>query len=232
VPFGHYYYSDVLGAKLFLVPLIIAPAYFAVGYLSWTLAHVLLGAFEYRPQGWNVFLVPLVASFVMLSWDMSMDPSSSTINGSWVWLQGGGYFGVPFSNFVPGWFLTVYIFLQIFALYLHRFSKGPVESRAIEPKAYWYQAVAAYGAIALGSVLSAFMGENVQVADPTGTTWMTGDIYDSQALVTIFTMVFIVVLSTIRIARDERIPTETKEANNGHSGGGGASSVRIGEEGR
>src|SRR5258707_13183826 len=32
VPFGHYYYSDILGPKFFLVPLIIAPAYFAVGY--------------------------------------------------------------------------------------------------------------------------------------------------------------------------------------------------------
>jgi hypothetical protein len=101
----------------------------------------------------------------------------------------------------------VYIFLQIFALYLYRFSNAPVESRAIEPKAFWYQAVAAYGAIALGRALPAFVGENVQVADPTGTTWMTGNIYDSLALVTIFTMVFIAVLSTIRIARDKRIPT-------------------------
>jgi uncharacterized membrane protein len=214
VPFGHYYYSDVLGAKLFLVPLIIAPAYFAVGYLSWTLGRVLLGAFEYRPQRWNVFLVPLVATFAMLSWDMSMDPNNSTINGSWVWLEGGGYFGVPFSNFVPGWFLTVYIFLQIFALYLYRFSNAPVESRVIEPKPFWYQAVAAYGIIALGRVMLAFVGENVQVTDPTGTTWMTGDIYDTQALVTIFTMVFIVVLSAIRIARDERIPTKAEDANN------------------
>lgn len=210
VPFGHYYYSDILGPKLFLVPLLIAPAYFAVGYLSWTLARVLLGAFEYRPQGWDVFLVPLVATFVMLPWDMSMDPGNSTINGAWVWLEGGGYFGVPFSNFVPGWFLTVYIFLQIFALYLYRFSKAPVESRVIEAKAFWYQAVAAYGILALGRVVPAFVGKNVQVTDPAGTTWMTGDVYDTQALVTIFTMVFIVVLSAIRIARDVRsVPAST-----------------------
>jgi putative membrane protein len=132
-----------------------------------------------------------------------MDPGNSTINGAWVWLQGGGYFGVPFSNFVPGWFLTVFIFLQIFAFYLYRFSKAPVESRVIEPKAFWYQAVAAYGIIALGRVVPAFFGKNVQVTDPSGTTWMTGDLYDTGALVTIFTMGFIVVLSAIRIARDE-----------------------------
>lgn len=231
VPFGHYYYSDILGPKLFLVPLIIAPGYFGVGYLSWTLARVLLGAFEYRPQGWNVFLVPLVAAFIMVSWDMTMDPGTSTIDHGWIWLQGGGYFGVPFSNFVPGWFLTVYIFLQVFALYLYRFARGPVESRAIEPKAFWYQAVAAYGAVALGAVLPAFVRENVQVTDPTGATWMTGDIYDSQALVTIFTMVFITLLSAIRIARDERIPIGTNGAYN-RSGGGVASRGRTAEEGR
>jgi uncharacterized membrane protein len=233
VPFGHYYYSDVLGGKLFLVPLIIAPAYFGVGYLSWTLARVLLGAFEYRPQGWNVFLIPLVATFIMVSWDMTMDPGTATIDHSWIWLEGGGYFGVPFSNFFPGWFITVYIFLQIFALYLYRFAKEPVESRAIEPKAFWYQAAIAYGLVALQTLITPFVGEeNVQVADQTGTTWMTGDIYDSEALVTIFTMVFIVVLSAIRIARDERIPTRTEEANDRAGGGGGASSGRTAEEGR
>lgn len=202
VPFGHYYYSDILGPKLFLVPLIIAPAYFAVGYLSWTLARVLLGAFEYRPRLWDVFLVPLIASFVMVSWDLSMDPGNSTINGSWVWLQGGGYLGVPFSNFVPGWFLTVYLFFQIFALYLYKFSNTSVESRVIEPKSFWYQPVTAYGIIAFGRVVHAFVGRNIQVTDQSGKTWMTGDIYDTQALFAIFTMVFIVVLSTIRINRE------------------------------
>src|SRR4051812_8552534 len=34
-PFGNYYYTDVLGAKLFLVPLLIGPAYFSTGYLAW-----------------------------------------------------------------------------------------------------------------------------------------------------------------------------------------------------
>src|SRR5438128_12693638 len=28
-PFGHYHYTDVLGPKLFLVPLVIGPAYFS-----------------------------------------------------------------------------------------------------------------------------------------------------------------------------------------------------------
>src|ERR1700755_2728335 len=42
-PFGHYHYTDALGPKLFLVPLLIGPAYFATGYLAWVLGTVLVG---------------------------------------------------------------------------------------------------------------------------------------------------------------------------------------------
>src|SRR5258708_1129573 len=41
-PFGRYYYTDVLGPKLFLVPVIIGGAYAGAGYLSWIVAHVLI----------------------------------------------------------------------------------------------------------------------------------------------------------------------------------------------
>jgi hypothetical protein len=37
--------------------------------------------------------------------------------GKWIWLNGGEYWGVPFTNFL-GWFLTVYLIFQNFALYL------------------------------------------------------------------------------------------------------------------
>src|SRR5712692_4524500 len=46
-PFGHYYYTDLFGPKLFLVPLVIGPAYFGTGYLAWVLATVLIG--DIRP---------------------------------------------------------------------------------------------------------------------------------------------------------------------------------------
>src|SRR5437879_13730530 len=40
-PFGHYHYTDVLGPKLFLVPVLIDPAYFASDYLALVLATLL-----------------------------------------------------------------------------------------------------------------------------------------------------------------------------------------------
>src|SRR5580704_3749007 len=41
-PFGHYTYTEVLGPKLFLVPVVIGGAYAGAGYVSWMVAHVLL----------------------------------------------------------------------------------------------------------------------------------------------------------------------------------------------
>jgi hypothetical protein len=47
-PFGHYVYTDKLGPKLWLVPLLIMPAYFSMGYIAWTLGHVRLAGFRFE----------------------------------------------------------------------------------------------------------------------------------------------------------------------------------------
>src|SRR5262245_53116491 len=146
-PFGRYYYTDILGPKLFLVPLLVGPAYLGTGYLSWMLARLILGAPASALSGRPVFTVPILASFIMVSWDLAMDPITATINRQWIWLDGGGYFGVPFSNFM-GWYLTVYVFFQLFALYLSR--RQPEYAYAgPEPKGYWLQAVLLYGVTGL-----------------------------------------------------------------------------------
>src|SRR5258708_540923 len=148
-PFGHYYYTDGLGPKLFLVPILIGPAYIGTGYLSWMLARMILGGTEQRLPGHSIFTVPLLASFIMVSWDLSFDPAASTINHSWIWLQGGNYFGVPFSNFM-GWFLTVFVFFQLFALYLHGRQNAYVQVTAMS-RGYWLQAVRFYRVVNLST---------------------------------------------------------------------------------
>ena len=108
-PFGHYYYTDQLGPKLFLVPILISVAYFGMGYLSWMLARLILGNINQRMSGHFTYTVPLLAGFLMVSWDLTFDPIASTILHSWIWLQGGNYYGVPFSNFA-GWFFAFMYF--------------------------------------------------------------------------------------------------------------------------
>ncbi len=43
-PFGAYHYTDKLGLKLFLVPLLIGPGYYGTGYVSWMLGSVIVGS--------------------------------------------------------------------------------------------------------------------------------------------------------------------------------------------
>src|SRR5258707_13930322 len=150
-PFGHYFYTDGLGPKLFLVPILIGPAYLGTGYLAWTLARIVLGANDKRLPGQQVWAVPVLASFLMVAWDLAFDPIASTLRQNWIWEQGGSYFGVPLSNFL-GWFLTVLVFFQLFALYLRGRSSAPSAAQTLS-RGYWLLAGAVYGVIHWGPPL-------------------------------------------------------------------------------
>lgn len=117
-PFGHYYYSSALGPKLFSVPLFIGPGYFSTGYLAWVLLTILVGDMHRYSSAFKTFVVPFIATFIMVIWDVVLDPTSSTIRHEWVWEQGGGYFGVLLMNYL-GWFFTAFVFMLLFALFLH-----------------------------------------------------------------------------------------------------------------
>jgi uncharacterized membrane protein len=197
-PFGHYHYTDVLGPKLFLVPLVIGPAYFSTGYLAWVLSTVLLG--DVRRQGsWlTTFAVPFIASFLLVIWDLSFDPTSSTIQHLWIWEQGGGYFGVPLTNYL-GWFFTVYLFFQLFALFLRFRKAGHGETRTLA-RSYYAQAVVMYAVIGMRFVLAYPVDRgSTSVTDAAGVVWQTGSIAESAAVVSIYTMLFVAALATMKL---------------------------------
>lgn len=114
-PFGHYYFTDVMGPKIFQLPVLLALAYLGIGYVAWILALLIPGSADKPIHGTRVVLLPLLASLIMVAWDLSMDPTWSLLDGAWIWQDGGRYFGVPVSNFF-GWFFTGYIYYQAFAL--------------------------------------------------------------------------------------------------------------------
>jgi putative membrane protein len=189
-PFGPYHYTDVLGPKLFLVPILIGPAYFGTGYVSWLLGNVLLGT-DARRDSLATILVPAIAAFIMVGWDVCLDPGSSTIGHIWIWHKGGGYFGVPFTNYL-GWYLTVYLFLQAFALYRAWWPETvvPVLSRA-----YWYQACVLFAVMGLDYLAGYYGGTNTTITDAAGHAWQTGDIFETGAIVCIYTMLFVAAAS-------------------------------------
>src|SRR2546425_8247274 len=197
-PFGHYHYTDVLGPKLFLVPLVIGPAYFSTGYLAWVLANVLIGDVKREANAFTVVAVPFIASFLMVMWDLCLDPNFSTVQHQWIWEQGGGYFGVPLTNYL-GWFFTVYVFLQLFALFVRLRPSASEVARTL-PSPYYAQALVMYAVIGLTPVLTFLVGgSNSQVTDAAGVVWQTRSISEAAATVSISTMIFAVALSAVRL---------------------------------
>jgi putative membrane protein len=173
-----------MGPKLFAVPVMLGLACLGMGYLSWTLARVILGGMRTPLAGSRVVTLPLIASFIMVAWDLTMDPVWSTIVRAWIWLDGGAYFGVPPSNFL-GWYLTVYVFYQLFALYL----RGRPTNPQSLPLGYWHLAVFFYAVSAAGNLLLLIPPPGADmVLDPAGTQWKVNEIVIACALTSIFTM--------------------------------------------
>src|SRR3989449_1178866 len=201
-PFGHYYYTDALGPKVTLVPILIFPSYIAFGYLAWVLSILIVGGVRRGSTIFTTVAVPLVASFMMVAWDLSLDPIASTINQTWIWTQGGGYFGVPISNFL-GWSLTVYIFFQLFAAYLRK--RGPTNAPAM-PITHYLQIILVYLWTGVGFVLNyPFRPTNTAITDAVGHIWQTSDIYETTAISAIYTMIFTSILALAILFKDRLI---------------------------
>jgi putative membrane protein len=198
-PYGRYYFTDLMGPKLFLVPILLGLAYVGMAYLSWILASLIMGNISRPLTGLRVVTLPLIAAFLMVAWDFSMDAIWGTILQGWIWRDGGAYFGVPVSNFF-GWYLTVYIFYQTFAVYL----RGRETNTATLTPGYWRLALIFYGMSAAGNVLLCFprLGPSI-VYDPSGAAWRVSAITGTCALVSVFVMGAFTLMAWARLAESD-----------------------------
>jgi putative membrane protein len=131
------------------VPIVIPFAWFMMIYCSWMVAHALLqGTREPTSIGGSLAHCVL-ASAVMTSWDVVMDPGMAR-NGAWTWETGGSYFGVPFQNFV-GWMITTFCVYCAAALVSRKFRPAPLSSPVA--RAYLSLPLLAYSLVALDRVL-------------------------------------------------------------------------------
>lgn len=198
-PFGNYHYTDLLSPKLGLVPVVIMPAYFSMGYLSWVIASILLDKRDSSVKGLDVLLLPIISSFIMVMWDICMDPYSANIAQWWTWHDGGAYFGVPFVNFL-GWYLCVFTFYLVFALVLRADKRNSANPVFISNRAFWILPVLMYVSRTIEYFAHLFR-ESVEVVAENGHVYWTGDIFGTLALMSIFTMIFVSFYAIVRVAR-------------------------------
>jgi uncharacterized membrane protein len=196
-PFGHYYFTQVMGPKVLGLPLLLVLAYLGIGYCAWVLGLLLLGYPDRPLAGVGLVGLPLLASLLMLAWDLSMEADWSTVDRAWVWRDGGSFYGVPLSNFL-GWYVTAYLFYQAFALYC---SGRPI-APAPAGRSFWRVAIAFYGVCALGNllILRLPMAPPV-VTDPTGRQWTTMHILWADAWISLLGMGTVTVVAWWRAER-------------------------------
>lgn len=97
IPFGSYRYTEALAPLLGGVPLIIPIAWLMMLPPAWAVASAITGS----TRGWRFVVLSALA---FTAWDLFLDPQMVGW-GYWAWEQPGGYFGIPWINFL-GWFVA------------------------------------------------------------------------------------------------------------------------------
>ncbi|MEM3828812.1 MAG: carotenoid biosynthesis protein [Conexivisphaerales archaeon] len=110
IPFGKYYYSNILGVKLFAVPISVPLMWFSfIG-----IAYLIAGN-------------PLIGALLPTALDLLMDPYMSGHGWFWQTKLLNFYYGIPLSNFI-GWY-----FVSLVLIFCLRFILKSKQIKSIFP---------------------------------------------------------------------------------------------------
>jgi len=146
-PYGRFYYGDALGEKaLGLVPYLLPVSYtpLAIGAVAASWSSSLVP--NYR------FLFILRTALLLTLMDGVLDPGAAYL-GFWAWPEGGGYYGVPLSNYA-GWLLSGSLAAALL-LAAGRWQTAPLPGwldSAVLAVAFW-PGVAAFSGLAVPALL-------------------------------------------------------------------------------
>jgi uncharacterized membrane protein len=108
LPFGPYRYGDGLGIKWFAhVPVLVPASWFMMALPSFALAT----RWVTTHRAWHL----VIATVLLVSWDLALDPAMSHLMPYWVWGSEGPYYGMPLLNLV-GWYVTGFALMAALAL--------------------------------------------------------------------------------------------------------------------
>jgi len=99
-PFGVYNYTDTLQPQILGVPVEVPLGWLMMMPPSWAVAQSI--ADRVNPP-WRFPIFITLSALAIMVWDLLMDPMMVDW-GMWAWQNPGGYFGIPWSNYL-GWLL-------------------------------------------------------------------------------------------------------------------------------
>lgn len=100
IPFSGYGYTGLLGAKLMgRVPYVIPLSWFLMAAPAWVLARATF------PRAGQFIPRIAQATFLLVLWDLALDPAMSFLTPYWVWETPGSFYGMPWVN-LAGWAFT------------------------------------------------------------------------------------------------------------------------------
>ncbi len=146
--FGDYTYMTDFGPKVAGVPITIGFAWVMVMGTSHVLAAPVTSMFpKVAGLAYSVY-----GALVATALDLIIDPVAYEVKRYWVWHDGGIYYGIPFTNFL-GWFvLSLVLHLVIYAFYHRKTGWSNVHSPLWEKRM-----VLLYGMIALIFIIVALV---------------------------------------------------------------------------
>jgi len=95
-PFGRYHYTDRLQPQLGRVPLLIPVAWLMMLPPAWAISALIAGQYNWA--------FVLLSALAFTAWDLFLDPQMVGWK-LWVWEKSGGFFGIPWTNYL-GWLLV------------------------------------------------------------------------------------------------------------------------------
>ena len=184
--FSQYSYTGYIpGPKLFGFDVMSMAGYAVANYIVWAVAQAAVGLFDNRIKKWDIVLVPVVATFLVVAIDLATDPLMATICGAYNWHEPGVYYGIPWQNY-KGWYMLGYTMYQLIALWLWfagKKDKLPKRPAMADCKWFWAAPAICYGTLFIHVLFCAFIQTSAPVTTYSGQTFMTGDIYKGVCIV-------------------------------------------------
>ena len=116
--FGHYTYTEVLGARLVDVPIVIPMMWFALTYAGYVICNLIVwqSPVDGAPGLGNAAMLSFVAAMIVTAFDLGADPYLVYTLKAWIMAKtDGAWFGETVQGFF-GWVFVAFVILFGFRL--------------------------------------------------------------------------------------------------------------------